>query len=390
MNVRLWFASLRAGALALSASALVAGASSAGAALLAYEPFNYPTGSGMWTDAGQLQTTASLGGDFGWKEVWRSGGNANDTNIQTLPGSMGYSVGGRTLVTAGNRWWVSGDASAAGDNFNPAGPNNVSPSPYRRMSFANQRGFSTTADSTTWTSFLADLGTVVSTGNHTGAGADGGTINYGRGVGAFQLFGNVGDNIANDDPAMGSNTQGNENLSFGRGTQNSEVGTGSVELGYPNDTWGALNRGAAPQTKASNVPLTTQVFVLMRIDHKAGLSTASAADDAMDDTAYIWINPSSLSVEPALGTQDLTINPNSFTGAPVSATNNDRDYNFNRIRIFGGNLNTAPGIGYSSVIVDEFRVGETFADVTPNVPEPTGAALAACGLLAAMGARRRQ
>ena len=83
-------------------------ANSACAALLAYEPFNYPTGSGMWTDASAVQSTASLGGDFGWKEVWRSGGASNDTNIQTLPGSFSYSVGGRSLVTAGNRWWVSG------------------------------------------------------------------------------------------------------------------------------------------------------------------------------------------------------------------------------------------------------------------------------------------
>ena len=53
--------------------------------------------------------------------------------------------------------------------------------------------------------------------------------------------------------------------------------------------------------------------------------------------------------------------------------------NFDKIRLAGQN-----GINYS---FDELRIGETFADVTPRVPEPTAFALAG-GALAFLGSLR--
>jgi hypothetical protein len=76
-----------------------------------------------------------------------------------------------------------------------------------------------------------------------------------------------------------------------------------------------------------------------------------------------------------------------FTPISVSASN-DRDYIFNIVRFFGGNFNTT--VGYSSVEVDELRIGTEFLDVTLRaIPEPSVFALGVCGGLVMLAWRRR-
>jgi hypothetical protein len=76
---------------------------------------------------------------------------------------------------------------------------------------------------------------------------------------------------------------------------------------------------------------------------------------------------------------DLFVNPASIGGTPpatpdASVTVTD-DLRFRSFRFY-------PGSGQNSGYLDEVRIGETYADVTPPVPEPAGVLLALGGVLA--------
>jgi hypothetical protein len=95
-------------------------------------------------------------------------------------------------------------------------------------------------------------------------------------------------------------------------------------------------------------------FILLRID----------SVDGGDDTAYAWVNPS-LATEPAIGTADAvqTRSMQVGNGAIIHNKNN-------------------AGQGQNENIWDEYRMGETFADVTPYIPEPAFGVIALLGALA--------
>jgi hypothetical protein len=321
---RLWL-------LAVAAVAALAGSTlSARAALLAYEGFDYAA------DA----TVVGGNGGFGFSAAWLlNGGNANNSVIRS--GSFSYTDQfGNTIASLGNRILVTGDGSADGDNTGGARAN---AQPLRALTFA--RG---DVAETTWVSLMA-----IRTGlpfPYTDPNTD--VINYGRAAG-FQYFYQA-------NPT--STAQGNERFAVGRASQNSET-----DLTLPDDTWGVWNRGAAAQTVASSVDFTAAPadFLLMRIDHAAG-------NNPGNDTAYLWINPANLAVEPSIGTANVVISANLFDPA------NDRDYNFNQIRLFGGSWNST--VGYGSMEMDEFKIGTTFLDVTlAPVPEPSAVVLASVG-----------
>ena len=101
-------------------------------------------------------------------------------------------------------------------------------------------------------------------------------------------------------------------------------------------------------------------FVILAVQHVSGGL----------DNAYLWVNPADLTSQPALST----------------ATTNTLglfDYSFDRLRIFvGGNANTTQR--YGELYVSDYRLGETWGDVTPYtpVPEPAVACLVGLGGLA--------
>lgn len=328
--------------------ALSLAGTSAQAALLAYEGFDYTPG----------QSLVGQGGGFGFLTNWL--GDANTTaNTLIIPGSFTYTDAfGNTLVTSGNRVWVTGDGRPEGDNF-PGGVNG-SASPRRVLNF--YRGLDA-EPTTTWASVLA-----LRVGNpYAYTAPDGKTAYYGRGVGALQFFYNA---------TPGNTAQGSEMLSIGRGSEN----TTGIDPNRNVDTWAALNRGSAAQQVTSTVLMTNEpaTFIVVRIDHNPGI--APNTNPAQADRVYVWFNPQNLTLEPDPNNADLTLTPVQFDPT------NDRDYVFNVIRLFGGNFNTT--VGYSSVQVDEIRIGTTFFDVAP-IPEPVPISLLTFGSLLALGLRRR-
>ena len=326
------------------------------AALLAYEGFDYT--------AGNLDTTRN--GGTGWSQPWQpTPGSAN----VLLPNQQVFSTGftytdalNNSLVVSGGRAHVTGDGAL--DGLSGGVGTTTSITPTRGLAF--NRGVSG-APETTWMSFIA-----LRTGQtQPVVGAPPNDYLYGRAASA-QLFYN----------SVTSTTGGSEMFGIGRGTQSSE--TIGVATALPNDTWGILQQGNASATKASGVNWASGAdFLLMRIDHLPGINAVSGLLTNAD-TIRMWINPN-LDVAPSDGSADITFNANDFN--PALALN--RDFVFNRFRIFGGGTNAT--VGYGSIEMDEIRIGEGFADVTPftSVPEPAIAAIGGLGVLALVLRRRR-
>jgi hypothetical protein len=143
---------------------------------------------------------------------------------------------------------------------------------------------------------------------------------------------------------------GSERLALGEGTRTTVISRPDT------DVWGLVVAGQVDnaQTDWTTDSLLVDSFALVRIDHGAGNV----------DTAYMWINPS-LAAEPDIAT------------AEAQSTGN---FTFNRIRPFAGNPNTASqGVGAEGHL-DEFRIGETWADVVLSAPIPEPSTFAMLGL----------
>lgn len=341
--------SIGTAAIALSA---ILSQQTANAALLAYEGFDYTPGI--------LDSTKN--GGTGWSQPWQpTTGTANVLlpNQQVLSTGFTYTDAlNNSLVVSGGRSHVTGDGAL--DGLAGGVGTTTSVTPTRGLAFS--RGTSGATEST-WMSFIA-LRTGVT---QPVVGAPPNDYLYGRAASA-QLFYN----------SVSSTTGGSEMFGVGRGTQSSET------INAANDTWGILQQGNANATKVSTVNWASGAdFLLMRIDHVGGIG-ASGGVLTNADTIRMWINPN-LDVAPSDGSADITLNANDFN--PTLGIN--RDLIFNRFRIFGGGTNAT--VGYGSIEIDEIRIGEGFADVTPYtaVPEPAIAALGGLGALALIMRRRR-
>ncbi len=196
--------------------------------------------------------------------------------------------------------------TAGGSGFFQGGTTGTSGNsmqPIRLFNFS--RGTNGTDSTTTWISFL-----MFRTGP---TGTLAGNL-YGRGA-----------NVPHD-----INTGALQKLAIGNG---SGAGSNTVAL---------IPVGSGANIKgATNIYGGVTNFVVVRIDHIAG---------AANDNAYLFVNPS-LATEPSTNNAGA-ISTNAF------------DYSFDRVRVFAGGQSSAAQ-PYAELILDEYRIGETFADVAP-------------------------
>lgn len=293
------------------------GSSKTTAALMVYEGFVYPAGDSLTNASAQ-----GSGGSFGWGGRWTGANTANATNAAN---SLFYTdTAGNILVTNGGSVIVGAPSGTTANS-----------QPSRSFNFGTLSGTTysgLTGPGTYWVSFVMQW---------------------------------VGPVTANS-PTNQYVRKGDLTFRTGALTNATSTGTATFTVGSPNaanrigtpvDTWttwsgndaaaGVQNTGLA----ASSAPLNAPTLVLLRIDLDGGAGL---------DTVYTWFNWTNLSVEPTLASASTTNN-----------TANSDGWNNIRFDANGGNAS-----GTNTVLaVDEFRLGSSFADVTPfasgSVQPPT-------------------
>ena len=330
----------------VSLSLVAGGTSKACAELLAYEGFDYVPGT----------LIVGGGGGTGWDGTWDElQGESFASAVEA--GSLHYTDAmGNVLITSGGRLLSTGvDGTSL---------------PGRNLSF--RRGDDGTS---TWVSFL---GQRIGERNPTGEFA--GTYQRGAFLALFDLSTingntekvNIGENTNVQYPLPGG---GFEDRWFARAPG---VAAGVVVSPPPasNPVNGRL-RDVYSESKFDELSL-----VVMRIDHLPG-----------NDNFHFWVNPA-LSVDPS----DSSASGH-FLASEIEATAaslsvepyllpGDGEFSFNRVRLFAGNSNVIP---FAEWLLDEIRVGTTFADVTPHlVPEASGATYAIVSVIGFASRRRRR
>ena len=120
--------------------------------------------------------------------------------------------------------------------------------------------------------------------------------------------------------------------------------------------------GFALASRPSAVPIDRLSLVVVRIDHHAG-----------NDNAYLFVNPT-LGVEPEISTADAT-------------SLGIYDFSFNQVRPFANQ--GIPNVPDAEISIDELRIGTSYADVTPIVPEPAALTLVGLGVVGSIRRGRR-
>jgi hypothetical protein len=283
------------------------------AALRVYEGFNYTANTGL-TNA----SDASAGDSYGW--AWRWTG-ANAPLATNITGSLGYTdLAGNSLATDGGSVIVG---NLAGSTIN------AQPSRSIAIGTLNGNIYSGLPSGTYWVSY-----TMQWVGYPTPSS-----------MSTSNLYWRKGDLTFRSGAFTNASSTGTELLAAGRPNANQFPAT-------PIDTWtlwSGGDSGAAASGVATTSPLTNTSLILLRLDVDGSTSTP--------DVAYLWVNWTNLTMEPSISTAKATNTLANLTG-------------LNNIRLDANNQNPA---GTNTVLrFDEFRLGDTFADVTPlaALPQP--------------------
>jgi len=249
-----------------------------GAALLAYEGFNYPPGTSI---AGQ-------GGDSLWTSAWTAGFGLG-TNHAT--GLTYTDMNGHTLLTSGGSMVVG----------NPDGPTSSLAIPNRALNNNLSGGTGTTAGpgGTVWISLLYQR------------------LNLEAGGAPYFRQANLG------------LCQGFvERLALGGPNTSATVSNVFSVWGD-----GAVHSGSAPFQSAADplLPATT-TFILVKVVTDGTVGA---------DSAYVWLNLTNLTAEPDNGTADLTdhevdlslVNTVWFRAAPYNANGTNAAFQVDELRL---------------------------------------------------------
>jgi len=129
-------------------------------------------------------------------------------------------------------------------------------------------------------------------------------------------------------------------------TERLSIGKGTTNVLAPG-TWSILRGGSAATSVFTTNVITNVTFLVLRIDHQAGAN----------DDVFLFANPA-LNGEPS--TNDAAA---SMIGLA--------EYSFNAVRVFAAYSSG----NYADYRLDEIRVGETYADVTPHASTPPATSL---------------
>jgi hypothetical protein len=321
----------------LAVVALAAGmARPAWAVIIAYEGFDYAA------DAELVGLGTATGG---WAGPWDAGSGDGPTVIQS--GSLGYTDSmGNVLTTSGHKLLNAGDASTSSQEG---------------RNLAQRRA---TAGTSTWISFL---------GQRIGErNSDQWAPTYRRGAN-FSLF----DTTVTDAEKLNIGESSNAQYPLGDGTFEDRWMTRhpripntiiAAEPFPPTNPVNGQVRDVYTEAKFDQLNL-----YVMRIDHVAG--TSNALDDSGNDNVHFWMNPvlgTAPSDASASGKYISTDIVAAATAAGLVSPYNGTEggeFSFDRFRLFAGNNNGNPEAQW---LLDEIRVGDTFADVTPHTQAVVG------------------
>jgi hypothetical protein len=323
----------------LALGALLAAAHSASASQIIYEPFNYTAGQAI---TGQVNP--STGG------TWQLAGSAAALHV-VGSGSLNPSAG---ALSAGFPASIGNDADLKKSGTSSA---------YDRLNIPNAFNTDLTpkygANSSLYYSLLLDVPSI------TGLSIAHTNLN------------------ANNDGLIAFNNVQDTSTS----TPNTWNGEMVIRLGSAAGTYNLGIRGSTTTPGTSPTPTTGQTYWtgdLTPGDTHFIVVQASLGASPVDNTQdlnSIWVDPSAATY--GLGELARPAPDGSSNGAESTSLSSDSMQSI----IIGAGIATA-GAAPNDTLMDEIRVGNTWADVTP-VPEPASAGLIAAPMLMALARRKR-
>lgn len=243
-------------------------------------------------------------GGTGFSQAWQL--NSSGGIFTNQANSLSYrDAAGNTLLTTGGSLFLQGSlTNGVGTASGPAAQ------PNRTLSYIRGTNSGGADGVTTWVSFLA-----------------------------------VRQGITTNNPTYPDNPYLRAaNLALYNSSPNKEkLSLGNTALN-PSNVVTLLPLGDLANARPSSVPFDQTNLIVVRIDH-----IASAFDNA-----YLFVNPP-LGSEPDVALAD-TDSIGQF------------DFSINRLRPFAGGRKDLTSEPYAEIVMDEIRIGETFADVAPFLP----------------------